>query len=625
MSTSNGVQLYDPVTEFCALYHHTTVVVEDQLYIVQGYMQYIRNGRRKGAANPYLRFINLNDNITVAQSGEHVHVVNNRTEYPERIPATTNPILWYNLYSKQLLMFMGATVNPQAFILQDESNYNPGSPTELWVGTYRDDVQRRYTGDTNNYDRWSRSVLSSAKNPTGLLSSRTNHFDVTSQKGYIVGGWVDAKENPTNGFIVWDMFSNTWTNSSMPWTTQGDGVMGTFWIDSTRLIHVLVGGYIDGSYAAFDHARVYDTQTQDWYIQEIQGDVPAPRVNACGAVAYSSDGSSYQLYMYGGSENDDQDARFLSDLWVLSIPSFTWVLLDDSRGEYAPGTRSGASCDIVKDHILAIYGGKKSAQAGQVAQCEANGGALYFMDLNTQTWLETYDGASIQPNYSVPKPVYDIIGGDGSGGATVVAPPGGFKHDVLATIFAINGTRVINNDWTESPRPEVTSDAPAVGPSSPPTGAIVGGVVGGALLIALAVFILFFLRKKKRGIFGSSEGKTMIIINDIPVGGRSELPVHSDGGSYQQNLSVYKDPRAGYSGYYQSTVLGAPTTGNTQFYELPTSYSKPYQSATAQELLQSPQDEAESPNSATNLVADHDLPLPPTPPGAPAPQFRDRV
>ena len=93
-----------------------------------------------------------------------------------------------------------------------------------------------------------------------------------------------------------------------------------------------------------------------WYTQLITGeDVPTPRVDFCVVVAYAPDSSSYNIHMYGGwyyhnppaptSPRSDVDPKRLTSLfalfraigwdpvqteyfdyiWVLSIPSFTWI------------------------------------------------------------------------------------------------------------------------------------------------------------------------------------------------------------------------------------------------------------------------------------------------------------
>ncbi|KAK6509739.1 hypothetical protein TWF481_004469 [Arthrobotrys musiformis] len=624
---SDEDQLYDPVSEYCSLYHHAAVVVENQLYIAQGYAQYVRNSKRKGGGNPHLRFINLDRTIPVAQSGEFINVVTNSTAYPENLPSTVNPALWYNPNAFSLYMAMGGTINFQSLIFEDGAQYNPGSPREYWRSRVRTDRYRQgFTSDDYQFGGWDRLALN-LDNPMGLITARNTYFDAETQKGYIVGGWVGASTNPTDSFITYNAITSEWTNSTLPWgRSLGNGAMASFRIND-RLVHIHVGGYVNGTYVAMDHARIYDSETQDWYTQPIDGaQIPPARGDACTALVAAPDGSSYQMFMFGGSENGDPSARFLSDMWVLNIPSFTWVFIGESGGQFGPGARSGSSCNIVKDHIFLLYAGKKAAIASQAAQCESGGNAAYFMDLNTLSWLETYEGNNTTPGYRVASRITDVIGGNGYGGAIRTAPTGGFDSEVLATLFAINGTRIVNSNPTRLPSPVPTnSDQITDGGSAPvPTGAIVGGVVGGILLLLALIGLLVFCLRKKKGLpfLSSREPKSPGAVDDIPVGGRSELPTHySEGGNYPKTPSIFKDPRAGYSGYYQSTVLGAPTNQEVYVYELPTGDTRQHPHLSAQELA-SPQDMDYSPSSTTLYAPDHELPLPPTPPGVPEPQFK---
>ncbi|KAF3226821.1 hypothetical protein TWF106_011233 [Orbilia oligospora] len=609
-------RLYDPVTEFCSLYLHSTAVVVEQLYIVQGYAQYIRDGKRKGAGNPHLRYMNINQRIPVARSGEFITVVTNKTHYPENVPQTVSPALWFQANTLYLYMAMGGTVNFQGLILQDEDLYNPGSPKEIWRGSTNFDDTTVFAPNANTFNRWN-AEISGLEDPTGMVVSRNTYWDDSLRKGYIVGGWVDAITNPTDSFLIWDYDTNVWTNSSLPWgRSSGNGIMGSFRIND-RLVHIHVGGEVNGVYIPMNTARIYDSETQDWYTQEIFGEPPIPRGDACTAIVAAPDKSSYQMYMFGGAESGSKTARYLSELWVLNIPSFTWVLLDNSVGDFAPGARSASSCNILRNHILMVYAGKKSITAGQAADCETNGNAAYFMDLNTLKWLETYEGNKTKLEYCVPSPVYEVIGGNKDGGAKIIAPPDGFNSEILATLFSINGTRVVNPNPPAEPSSteSIARSNNNTETTSVPTGAIVGGAVGAILLVTLAVLAFIFVRRRNKN-------SKIMAHNDIPVGGRTELPVDSEGGSYDQNLTAFKDPRAEYSGFYQSTVLGAPTTQGVYIYELPTAYGYSNTGVNAQEPMP-PQDHgAENPTST--LSPDHELPLPPTPPGVPAPEYRNQ-
>lgn len=46
--------------------------------------------------------------------------------------------------------------------------------------------------------------------------------------------------------------------------------------------------------------NVYDISTSSWYTQATTGSTPKYRVNPCAVVAAAADGSSYNVYMFGG-------------------------------------------------------------------------------------------------------------------------------------------------------------------------------------------------------------------------------------------------------------------------------------------------------------------------------------
>ena len=59
--------------------------------------------------------------------------------------------------------------------------------------------------------------------------------------------------------------------------------------------------------------------------QKATGDIPPPRQNTCSILVPAPDLSSYQIYIFSGMS--DGDVRIL-DMYVLSIPMFTWTKVD---------------------------------------------------------------------------------------------------------------------------------------------------------------------------------------------------------------------------------------------------------------------------------------------------------
>lgn len=84
-----------------------------------------------------------------------------------------------------------------------------------------------------------------------------------------------------------------------------------------------------GKTQGMEKIEIYDVDTETWITQTAEGakdsGVPSGRTDGCSVMAKAEDGSSWNIYMYGGLERDSGKA--LNDVWVLSIPSFTWIKL----------------------------------------------------------------------------------------------------------------------------------------------------------------------------------------------------------------------------------------------------------------------------------------------------------
>jgi hypothetical protein len=202
-----------------------------------------------------------------------------------------------------------------------------------------------------------------------------------------------------------------------------------------------------------------------------------------------------------------------SDIYILTIPSFTWLKVFPDRhgnatfknGHYA------ASGDMV-------YG---NSQMFIIGGTYPNPGDADICDLAPVAWAQhnlftgekgnvgdhpngTYWGLP-DPNVTsnvVPKDVYDVVGGDKNGGATLLSPksgydtPNGLLHSLLMSTPPTFAARTAT-------RP-VTTASPTSVPPPPPessslsTGAIVGIVIGSVAALALIIFAAWFIRRRVR-------------------------------------------------------------------------------------------------------------------------------
>jgi hypothetical protein len=100
----------------------------------------------------------------------------------------------------------------------------------------------------------------------------------------------------------------------------------------------------------FDIASLYNNGNPDkaWYTQKASGDVPPSRTDHCIVGIAAPDNSSYNIYMYAGRGNAD----YFDDIYVLSLPSFTWT-----RTFLGQGTRYGHTCHVVGNRQMITVGG----------------------------------------------------------------------------------------------------------------------------------------------------------------------------------------------------------------------------------------------------------------------------
>ncbi|KAF3079612.1 hypothetical protein TWF569_001118 [Orbilia oligospora] len=538
-----NISALDPRTAFCSVWNHAALVYRNQLYIAQGDAAY-RVGQAASSSdvvlqqghNPWLRYISLDDSFPIADFGNQISIVPSRLSSIRDLPQRKNPLLWditTPAFSDGgnrgiIISTLGLPVGniseagrgnsiywSLAGNLTDEANFGDFNPPS---GAF--DIDAPFLDNTRFY------------------ASRNSYFDNELGFGYVVGGMVN--NTPTASFLTYSPGSPAWRNNTLPWgTTAGDGAMGTFKVNN-RTIHVYTGGEVNGVNSDLDIARIFDSQSNAWYDQPLtgfQGRIPSPRRGSCTAVVAAPDGSSYQMLVFGGISDDEGISPF-SELWALNIPTFTWVLLDNSATSsntpHIPGGRFGSSCHLIKGNKLMVFGGSKVREVRSITgplNCDVNAGAGFVMDLNNATWLETYDGR--QADYTVPERVRAVIGGGPTGGATMGQPVDGFADPTLSEIL-----RVPISTGSPSSTPTGSGDPPAPTSGSGGGGISTGAIAGIAVAVVLvAIGGLFFLWRWRRN------KKAQNVEGDDPnnLNGKSELPGLSNELGYDQQKKIYRD------------------------------------------------------------------------------------
>ncbi|KAK6495982.1 hypothetical protein TWF481_003027 [Arthrobotrys musiformis] len=150
---------------------------------------------------------------------------------------------------------------------------------------------------------------------------------------------------------------------------------------------------------------------------------------------------------------------------------------------------------------MVVFGGNRviGGSTYNFPQCDNNGRLAFFFDLNLLELSSVVSGAEPE-DYRVPQMIYETIGGDANGGATLTQPPGGFNQAGMSTVFAEFASATSTAPASTTTSSTETTSATSSPSSSPAlSGGAIGGIaVGAVVIIALiAVGIWFYLRKRR--------------------------------------------------------------------------------------------------------------------------------
>ena len=213
------------------------------------------------------------------------------------------------------------------------------------------------------------------------------------------------------------------------------------------------------------------------------------------------------LQPYGNQTQKD-------DMWILSVPSFTWIEVDQSS-QSVPPARAGHSCHVWDGQMIMIGG-----YVGTELSCDSPG--IYVFNMSSLSWSDQFtsltegkalleytgEGSIGNPlaqqanqrgfnasagvegsyGYRVPEAVQKVIGGTATGGATLTAPVQTPTAGPLATGKAMTYTVTGPNGATYTEI--VASSGQSNGNSGPNVAAIIAGVVAGVFAV-IAVYFAF--------------------------------------------------------------------------------------------------------------------------------------
>ncbi|KAH6610556.1 hypothetical protein Trco_000576 [Trichoderma cornu-damae] len=310
----------------------------------------------------------------------------------------------------------------------------------------------------------------------------------------------------------------TWSNKTLPSTVKGRASPELVWVPvGAKGVLVALGGVVFPEYANATHVSqnakasesqspdftrvidVYDVAGDEWYAQTTVGG-PGTRARGCAVVATASDSSSFNIYYYGGYDGIHPTAPFHDDVWVLSLPSFTWTRINNGTDSHA---RAGHKCVTPYPDQLMAFGGYTPSVGSTIACLE--GGPIVVFNLTSGEWMDSYDPTKYG-DFGVPEKVQAVVGGNASGGATATQPaPSGWADPALGRVFATAYDKKKMSTYWPYPAAQ-TANPPAQPPPTPPSksgglpswvGPVLGVILG--LLVLTCIIVLFCLwRRRKR-------------------------------------------------------------------------------------------------------------------------------
>jgi hypothetical protein len=317
---------------------------------------------------------------------------------------------------------------------------------------------------------------------------------------------------PAGSDGVWRNITDGGIQESAGFTERADGVL--VYVPGYGEQGILLGlaGGTNKTYTQMNVIDVYDIAGQTWYKQATSGPSPDLRVNPCAIATSAADGSSVQVHLFAGQKllpygNQEQ----FDDMWILSIPSFTWIQVDTS-GQSVPPGRSGHTCNVWNSQMIVVGG-----YVGEDLSCDSPG--VYVFNTSSLKWNTKYaalkgandvnqqkaqekDTSALQGSYGyvVPDAVREVIGGNEMGSATITAPAQTVTAGPFATGKPVTYT-VTQGDGstaTETASPGTGSSGTTNNKRGPNIAAIVAGVIAGlfAILAAYLGFCAWIYRRQ---------------------------------------------------------------------------------------------------------------------------------
>ncbi|KAM0127149.1 hypothetical protein ACHAP3_008919 [Botrytis cinerea] len=503
----------DPVKNMCQRWYHSSILKNEILYIYGGYETFVESNNHGGitgsitmGTNNYMIGVKMNESWNWTKASASLPLVSEQVFLSDSEPA--------NAFSSVVLkgaLFSGTSGGNGIYLYggteqsMNTSFYgytDPTSPNQTLLSY--DVAQNQWASiDVDSTIPEKPSFGASADVPDqGLgfyFNGEINNGSSTETTSIPAGSSV-----PLEGMVMLNMTDNTTRNVSTAAIDTNSRTGGLLQYipgigANGKGILIQFGGMyrqagelsdeLGGTLAPMDQINIFDINSAynggngSWYTQQASGNIPPRRIDSCTVVATAPDNSSYNIYLYGGQ---DGGSVSYDDVFVLSLPSFTWIQVYES----VPGSpRFGHTCHLVGNRQMLTVGG---AQKKYSSYCDWESSGVAIYDMYALSWKSTfYHDAN---KYIVPGNITDIIGGNSSGFAQLTRPSKDFTNANVASLFNkallttnTNTSSATNTSGSTTANSSATTSAASNNVSH---GASTGVIAGATIGVVVAVLII---------------------------------------------------------------------------------------------------------------------------------------
>ncbi|KAI6380595.1 hypothetical protein MCOR25_001532 [Pyricularia grisea] len=391
--------------------------------------------------------------------------------------------------------------------------------------------------ETDTSGSWSNNTAIPSAVKPDLLRTTGGSWTTCNGQGFLLGGttpyFVDTASNrapAVPGLVTFDMEKGEMSNVSAaefgpPGVARGTHRRGsavclpTYGTENKGLVMFLAGEQ-QANFSSFQWSPMnlstvymYDIATQTFHNQTTTGDVPTPRERPCAVATHKKDGSSYEIFLWGGKNITD----VLNDVYVLTVPGFTWIKVQHlEKGRYQH------SCAIVgqgQSQMINVGGLQSSSRREDSYGVDDWANGLKILNLKGWFWQDRFD-----PNAEAYEP-HDQVQKWYSSQSNLQSVQ--WTNDKTKALFPLAAQNDPSNNPGGSGQPETPQDDGAAS-RSVPVGAIVGGVVGGVVLLVAAILFFILRRRRLRRKWASEQKAHQEQSNTDAGGGRNQgTPVNS--------------------------------------------------------------------------------------------------